>query len=339
MSDRVTQVRFAQEANGIPTAENWQFTHDPIPQPEEGEISVKMHFLSVDPAMKGWITNKRSYIRPVKIGEVMRGFGVAEVTASRSDYYQVGDFCTGFTGIQTHGTFNSRHLRKVDANVAPMSSLMGGLGMPGFTAYFGLLDVGQPQAGETVVVSSAAGAVGHIVCQIAKLKGCRVVAIAGGPEKCRYLSKDLGVDAVIDYRNEEIVGALKKAAPNGIDVYFDGVGGDMLDAVLMQINRLARIVLCGAISQYENLMKPEGPGNYFQLITQSGRMQGFTMRDYMHRISEAFVDLLTWQNEGKIEFREHIIHGIDQFPRAVEMIFQGENQGKLMLQLISEPEA
>lgn len=333
MSEQVTQVRFAKEAEGLPTAETWQFTHDEIPAPQEGEIFVKIHYVSVDPAMKGWISKKKSYIEPVELGEVMRGFGVAEVIESRSDFYQVGDFCTGFTGIQTHATVNSRMLRKIDTQLAPLSRFMGGLGMPGFTAYFGLLDIGKPQEGETVVVSSAAGAVGHVVCQIAKLKGCRVVGIAGGPEKCAYLRDELKLDEVIDYKEGNIYGQLKQACPNGLDVYFDAVGGDMLDAALALVNRHARIIICGAISQYENIEKPFGPANYMSLLTQSCLMQGFTMRDYMHRIKEAFVDLLTWEHEGKIVFREHILEGIERFPEAVEMVFQGKNHGKLMIKI------
>ena len=334
MTNPITQVRFAKEAVGLPTADTWQFTHDALIPPQEGEISVKMHYVSVDPAMKGWISKKKSYIEPVELGEVMRGFGVAEVIKSRSDYYQVGDFCTGFTGIQTHGTFDSRALRKIDPSFAPLTRFMGGLGMPGFTAYFGLLDIGKPKEGETVVVSSAAGAVGHVVCQIAKLKGCRVVGIAGGPEKCAYLKDDLNVDAVIDYKLGDIAGQLKAAAPEGIDVFFDAVGGETLDAVLMQMNRHARIVICGAITQYENIENPIGPGNYVQLLTQSCLMQGFTMRDYMHRSKEAFVDLLTWEHEGKIQFREHIVQGIEMFPEAVQMVYQGKNHGKLMIKLV-----
>jgi len=336
MSHNITQVRFAKPAEAIPTADTWAFTHDALPELQDGDIAVKMHYLSVDPAMKGWISTKRSYIDPVAQGAVMRGFGVGEVTESRSDYYQVGDFCTGFTGICTHGVYNSRALRKVDVSHAPVSSLMSGLGMPGFTAYFGLLDIGKPQAGETVVVSSAAGAVGHVVCQIAKLKGCRVVAIAGGPDKCRYLKEELGVDAVIDYRSEDMDAALKAAAPEGIDVFFDGVGGDILDAVLMQVNRHARLVICGAISQYGDMHKQVGPANYMQLIAQSATMQGFTMRDYMHRAKEAFVDLLTWQSQGKLQFNEHILEGVERFPEAVQMVFKGENHGKLMIKVIAD---
>ena len=334
MTNPITQVRFAKDAVGLPTADTWQFTHDALIPPQEGEISVKMHYVSVDPAMKGWISKKKSYIEPVELGEVMRGFGVAEVIESRSDYHQVGDFCTGFTGIQTHGTFDSRALKKIEPSFGPLTRFMGGLGMPGFTAYFGLLDIGKPKEGETVVVSSAAGAVGHVVCQIAKLKGCSVVGIAGGPEKCAYLKDDLNVDAVIDYKLGDIAGQLKAAAPEGIDVFFDAVGGETLDAVLMQMNRHARIVICGAISQYENIENPIGPGNYVQLLTQSCLMQGFTMRDYMHRSKEAFVDLLTWEHEGKIQFREHIVQGIEMFPEAVQMVYQGKNHGKLIIKLV-----
>ena len=334
MTNPITQVRFAKDAVGLPTADTWQFTHDALIPPQEGEISVKMHYVSVDPAMKGWISKKKSYIEPVELGEVMRGFGVAEVIESRSDYHQVGDFCTGFTGIQTHGTFDSRALRKINPSFAPLTRFMGGLGMPGFTAYFGLMDIGKPKEGETVVVSSAAGAVGHVVCQIAKLRGCRVVGIAGGPDKCAYLKDDLNVDAVIDYKLGDIAGQLKAAAPEGIDVFFDAVGGETLDAVLMQMNRHARIVICGAITQYENIENPIGPGNYVQLLTQSCLMQGFTMRDYMHRSKEAFVDLLTWEHEGKIQFREHIVQGIEMFPEAVQMVYQGKNHGKLIIKLV-----
>ena len=334
MTNPITQVRFAKDAVGLPTADTWQFTHDALIPPQEGEISVKMHYVSVDPAMKGWISKKKSYIEPVELGEVMRGFGVAEVIESRSDYHQVGDFCTGFTGIQTHGTFDSRALRKINPSFAPLTRFMGGLGMPGFTAYFGLMDIGKPKEGETVVVSSAAGAVGHVVCQIAKLKGCRVVGIAGGPDKCAYLKDDLNVDAVIDYKLGDIAGELKAAAPEGIDVFFDAVGGETLDAVLMQMNRHARIVICGAITQYENIENPIGPGDYVQLLSQSCLMQGFTMRDYMHRSKEAFVDLLTWEHEGKIQFREHIVQGIEMFPEAVQMVYQGKNHGKLIIKLV-----
>ncbi|NKI16726.1 NADP-dependent oxidoreductase [Spongiibacter sp. KMU-166] len=333
MTTQPTQVRFNKPAEGIPGNNTWTITHDPIADPREGEIAIKLHYLSIDPAIKGWITDKKSYIEAVKPGDVMRGFGVAEVIASESDYFSVGDFCTGFTGIQTHATMDSRQLRKIDPQLAPLSRFMGGLGMPGFTAYFGLLDIGKPAPGETVVVSSAAGAVGHIVAQIAKLKGCRVVGIAGGEAKCAYLRDELKLDAVIDYREGNLPEALAVAAPEGVDVYFDGVGGETLDAVLMVANRHARIIACGAVSQYANLEAPQGLGNYMLVITQSLMIKGFTMRDYMHRIKEAFIDLLTWEHEGKVVFREHILNGIECYPEAVKMIYSGKNNGKLMIKV------
>ncbi len=333
MTMQATQIRFARPAEGVPDNDTWDITHDPVAEPQDGEITIKLHYLSIDPAIKGWITDKKSYIEAVKPGDVMRGFGVAEVIASRSDYFKVGDLCTGFTGIQTHATMDSRQLRKIDPNLAPLSRFMGGLGMPGFTAYFGLLDIGNPQLGETVVVSSAAGAVGHVVAQIAKLKGCRVVGIAGGPEKCAYLRDDLKLDAVIDYREGNLLEALSEAAPKGVDVYFDGVGGETLDAVLMIANRHARIIACGAVSTYTKMDAAQSLKNYMLVITQSLMIKGFTMRDYMHRIKEAFVDLLTWEHEGKIVFREHILEGIESYPEAVKMIFAGKNNGKLMIKL------
>ena len=333
MTIATTQVRFVKECDGIPDQSTWQFSEESLLPPDDKEVNIKLHYLSIDPAMKGWITRKRSYIEPVALGDVMRGFGVAEVLESRSKFFKPGDFCTGFTGIRTHGTLNQRHLRKIDPELAPLNHYMSGLGMPGYTAYFGLLDIGKPQEGETVVVSAASGAVGHIVCQIAKLKGCRVIGIAGGPEKCAYLRNELGVDGVIDYKTEDLQTALKVHAPDGIDVYFDGVGGETLDSVLTQINRHARLVICGAISQYGDMHNMKGPGNYMQLIAQSGTMQGFTMRDYMARIPEAFMAIYQWHQAGKIQFHEHILEGIEQFPEAVQMVFNGKNHGKLMIKV------
>ena len=205
--------------------------------------------------------------------------------------------------------------------------------MTGYTAYFGLLEVGRPRAGETVVVSAAAGAVGSIACQIAKIQGCRVVAIAGGQDKCRFLREELGVDAAVDYKAEDVGAALDAAAPAGIDVYFDNVGGDILDAVLARINRHGRIAVCGGISQYGDMDNVRGPANYLQLIAQSAVMQGFTMRDYLKRIPEALVQLLTWQAGGQLKFREHVLDGIESFPDAFAMLFRGENHGKLLIRV------
>jgi NADPH-dependent curcumin reductase CurA len=270
---------------------------------------------------------------PVQPGEVMRAFGVGAVVSTNAPGFKPGDVVTGFTGVQTVGLVDAQMVRKIDLRFASARHYLSGLGMTGYTAYFGLLDVGQPKSGQTVVVSAAAGAVGSIVCQIAKLKGCRVVGIAGGAEKARYLKEVLGLDAAIDYKAGPVAQALKAATPEGIDLYFDNVGGDILDAVLMRINRHARIVVCGGISQYADIEHARGPANYLQLVAQSATMQGFTMRDYMQRIPEAFVALAGWHAQGEIQFREHVLQGIESFPLAFDMLFSGANQGKLLIQL------
>jgi len=331
--DAVTQVRFATPPAGVPDDDTWRFTHNPTPEPAEGEVTLRVEYLSIDPAMRGWITPKKSYIAPVARDEVMRAFGVGRVIASRFDGLQVGDYAFGFTGAQSEATLNGRMLRPIDPDFAPIPKQMGGLGMTGFTAYFGLLDIGRPEEGETVVVSAAAGAVGSVAVQIAKLRGCRVIGVAGGSHKCAYLSDELGVDVAVDYKGQPVAKALAAAAPSGVDVYFDNVGGEVLDATLMLLNRHARIVLCGGISQYTNPDGMQGPSNYLQILTQSATMKGFTMRDYLHRIPEAMRDLSTWMKEGKIVTREHILEGIERFPDAVKMIFAGQNDGKLLIKL------
>lgn len=328
-----TQYRLHAYPESVVTADTWRVTHDPLPELAPGQIRVRLKHLSLDPGMRGWITPKRSYMPPVRPGEVMRAFGVGEVTASASDFFQPGDHVTGFTGIQTEAVLDGRHMRKIDLAFAPARSYLTSAGMTAFTAYFGLLDVGKPKAGETVVVSAAAGAVGSIVCQIAKHQGCRVIGIAGGAAKCAYLTETLGLDAAIDYKAGPVDAALRQAAPGGVDLYFDNVGGDILDAVLMQINYRARVVVCGGISQYLDMGQVRGPANYLQIIAQSATLQGFTMRDYLDRIPEAFVALLTWHSNGKLKVREHVLQGIDAFPAGLQMLFAGDNHGKLVIDL------
>ena len=330
------QFRLREYPVNAVNSNTWQLTSDAPEEPLAGQLLVRNRWLSVDPGMRGWITPKRSYMPPVQPGEVMRAFGVAEVVHSNAENFKSGDVVTGFTGVQTLGLVDAAMVRKVDLRYASEQQYLSGLGMTGYTAYFGLLDVGKPQAGQTVVVSAAAGAVGSIVCQIAKIKGCKVVGIAGGEEKTQYLKDTLGLDAVIDYKAGPIASALKAAAPQGIDVYFDNVGGDILDAVLLQINRHARIVVCGGISQYLDIEQVRGPANYLQLIAQSGTMQGFTMRDYMSRVPEAFMALAGWNAKGEVKFRDHVLQGIESFPQAFDMLFSGANQGKLLIQLPSE---
>ena len=330
------QFRLREYPLNAVNSDTWQMTSDEPTDPLAGQLLVRNRWLSVDPGMRGWITPKRSYMPPVRPGEVMRAFGVAEVVHSNAEGFKPGDVVTGFTGVQTLGLVNAQMVRKVDLRYASAQQYLSGLGMTGYTAYFGLLDVGKPQSGQTVVVSAAAGAVGSVVCQIAKIKGCRVVGIAGGKEKTHYLKETLGLDAVIDYKAGAVGDALQAAAPQGIDVYFDNVGGDILDAVLMQINHHARIVVCGGISQYIDSEQVRGPANYLQLIAQSATMQGFTMRDYMNRVPEAFMALAGWQAKGEVRFREHVLQGIESFPQAFDMLFSGANQGKLLIQLPSE---
>lgn len=311
----------------------WRASADPTPPPVAGEVVVRIAYVSVDPGMRGWITPKRSYMPPVQPGEVMRAFGIGEVIESAADGLAAGDWVTGFTGVQSVATLPAAMLRKVDVSQIAPQLYLSGLGMTGYTAYFGMTDIGQPAAGQTVVVSAAAGAVGSVAAQVARLRGARAIGIAGGAEKCAYLLGALRLDDAIDYRAGDIAAQLAAAAPGGIDVYFDNVGGEILDAVLGQINRHARVVLCGGISQYGDMDSVTGPANYLQLIAQSATMRGFTMRDYLHRIPEAFMALAGWHAAGEIVFREHVLEGLDRFPEAFAMLFSGANQGKLLIKV------
>ncbi len=328
-----TQIRMSDYPGTRPPREVWKTTHDPLRGLEDGDIAVRLEWISVDPGMRGWITNKRSYMPPVKPGGVMRAFGVGEVIETCSERFSVGDYITGFTGVRTHGVFRGRDVRKIDTSIAPAHSYLSGLGMTGYTAYFGMTDIGKPREGETVVVSAASGAVGSVAAQIAKSKGARVIGIAGGPEKCRYLTEGLGLDIAIDYKQGDIASALKDAAPNGVDLYFDNVGGPVLETVLGQMNYQGRIVICGGISQYGDFGNAPGPANYMTIVTHSLTVQGFTMRDYMDRIPEAFMYLLQGHSDGSLKFREHIVEGIENFPDAFDMIFEGRNNGKLLLKV------
>jgi NADPH-dependent curcumin reductase CurA len=327
------QVRLAQYVEGVPGDDAWTVTHDPTPDPADGEVEIDVQFVSVDPGMKGWSTPIRSYIAPVEPGEVMRAFGIGPVVRSASKHFAVGDVVTGFTGVQSRAVVGQGWLRPVDVGIAPPELHLSVLGMTGFTGYFGMLDIGRPRAGQTVVVSAASGAVGSVAAQIAKREGARVMGIAGGPEKCAYLTDDLGLDGAIDYKAGPVADRLKAETPDGIDVYFDNVGGEILDAALMRINQGARIVLCGGISQYADMAEASGPDNYLQLISKSGTMRGFTMMDYMHRIPEAFADLSSWVADGSLHHRQHIIDGLENFPEAFRMLFRGDNVGKLLLRV------
>ncbi|MHB8572983.1 MAG: NADP-dependent oxidoreductase [Candidatus Dormibacteria bacterium] len=327
------QVRLAARPTGVPTPDVWSFTQEPVPEPADGQALVRVHYVSLDPAMRGWMNEARSYAPPVGIGEVMRAGAVGEVVASRTPELSQGDFVTGMFGVQQYAVTGAAGAMKVDPSLAPLPTYLGTLGMPGLTAYFGLLEVGQMQAGDTVVISAAAGAVGSVAGQIAKAHGCRVVGIAGGPEKCTYLVSELGFDSAIDYRNENVAQALREHCPDRINVYFDNVGGEILDAALTRLARGARIVICGAISQYNNTTPAPGPANYMALLVDRATMRGFLVFDYMDRYGEAITKMAGWYREGKLRSREDVVDGIDNFPDALLRLFRGDNRGKQVLKV------
>ena len=327
------QFRLAARPVGMPKRSDWTYAEEHIREPGEGEFLVKILYISLDPAMRGWMNESRSYIPPVGIGEVMRAGAVGRVMASKNPAFAPGDYVYGGFGVQEYAISNGKGITKVDSRVAPLPVFLGTLGMPGMTAYFGLLDTGQPKSGETVVVSGAAGAVGMVVGQIAKIKGCRVVGIAGGPEKCKYITKDLNFDAAIDYKSEDLKKALQNNCPKGVDVYFDNVGGEILDAVLTQLARGARIVICGAISQYNNTTPIKGPSNYLSLLVNRATMKGMLVLDYAERYGEAAREMAGWMKAGKLKSREDVVEGFETFPETLLKLFKGENSGKLVLKV------
>ncbi|MFD7445960.1 NADP-dependent oxidoreductase [Streptomyces sp. NPDC059909] len=334
MSATNRQIRLAARPSGVVRPEDWEHHTAPVEEPGPGRFAGRTRVISLDPAMRGWLDDRPSYLPPVGIGEVMRAGSVVEVTASNHPGFQPGDHVVGTFGVQEHVVSDGKGALKIDTSLAPPSTYLGALGMPGMTAYFGLLDVGALKEGETVVVSGAAGAVGTMVGQIAKVKGCRVVGIAGGPEKCTLLTDELGFDAAIDYRADDVKHALRKLTPDGIDVYFDNVGGDILDAALTRLAMHARVVICGAISQYNNATPVNGPSNYLSLLVRRARMEGFVVFDYAKRYAEAAQEIAGWIGAGHIKVKEHVVKGtVDDFPETLQMLFRGDNVGKLVLEL------
>jgi NADPH-dependent curcumin reductase CurA len=328
------QVRLAARPSGLPKRSDWQFTEEAVPEPGEGQLVVAVSHISLDPAMRGWMNEGKSYIRPVAIGEVMRAGGGGKVVASRHPGFAVGDTVTGGFGVQQYALSDGKGVVKVDTRRVPLPVYLGTLGMPGMTAYFGLLEVGKPKEGETVVVSGAAGAVGMVVGQIARIMGCRVVGIAGGAEKCKYLTSELAFDAAIDYKHQDVKAALKEHCPKGIDVYFDNVGGEILDACLARLAMHARIVICGAISQYNATGGMTGPANYMSLLVNRASMTGMVVFDYADRYAEAAREMAGWIAAGRLKTKEDVVKGgIDAFPETLLRLFSGENFGKLVLEV------
>ena len=327
------QIRLAARPVGMPKHSDWSYVEEPIREPKDNELLIKVEYISLDPAMRGWVSDRKSYVPPVKIGEVMRALALGRVVTSKNRKFEPGDCVSGMLGAQEYTISDGNGLMKVDPHLAPLPKHLSVLGMPGMTAYFGLLETGQPKAGETVVVSAAAGAVGAVVGQIAKIKGCRVVGIAGGEEKCQYIVNEVGLDASIDYKAEEIYPALQRQCPNGIDVYFDNVGGEILDTVLANIARGSRIVICGAISQYNNTTAIRGPSNYLSLLVNRASMKGMLVTDYFARYPDAVREMARWMAEGKLKSREHIVDGLENFPETLLMLFTGQNFGKLEIKV------
>jgi NADPH-dependent curcumin reductase CurA len=327
------QILLISRPTGMPTTENFKIVDADVPRPQDGEVLVRTLYLSVDPYMRARMNDRKSYVEPFAFGEVVSGGGIAEVIESRSAAFQPGDIVTGMLGWQIHSVAKESEVRRIDPNLAPVTTALGVLGMPGLTAYFGLLDIGQPKEGETVVVSGAAGAVGTVVCQIAKIKGCRAVGIAGSDDKNQYLEHELWVDETINYKTADVKQALRDACPNGVDVYFDNVGGEVSDAVIPLINKGARIIICGQVSLY-NLEHPDvGPRLQPYLLVNSALMKGFIITDYAARFGEGVSQLGQWLAQGKLKYAENIIEGFENTPRAFLGLFAGENLGKQLVKL------
>ena len=316
---------------GLVDESNFEFIEEKLPDLKDGEILIQNEYLSVDPTQRMWLTDMPGYLPPIQIDEVIRSSGMGRVIQSKSDKFDEGDLINGLVGWQTHLISDGKGFTKVP-EVLPIPTMINVLGLTGITAYYGLLDVGQPKEGDTVVVSGAAGATGSVVAQIAKIKGCNVIGIAGGEEKCAWL-EECGLDHVIDYKATKATKEVGRIAKNGIDIYFDNVGGPLLEAVLFKINLNARIVICGAISNYASTDMPVGPRNLSSLIVNRARMEGFLVLDYLHRSDEAIQKLSKWLMDGKIKHREDIQEGIENCPSTLNRLFTGQNIGKQILKI------
>jgi len=330
------QVRLKSRPAGEPTTGHFDVVDAPMPVAGDGEVLRRTIYLSLDPYMRGRMSDAASYATPVRIGDVMGGHTVSEVVESRTPDFRKGDFVVGYDGWQAYGVSNGRELRRLDPKIAPISTAIGVLGMPGMTAFVGLMDIGQPRPGETVVVSAASGAVGAVVGQLAKVKGCRAVGIAGSAEKCRYVVDELGFDACINYKTDDLVPALKAACPGGVDIYFENVGGAVFAAILRVINKGARIPLCGVISEYNATGNPAGP-NLRPLLVQRAMIKGFIVSDHNDRAPAFLQEVGPLVVSGRLKFREDIVDGLDNAPTAFIGLLAGKNFGKLMIRVSPDP--
>lgn len=331
------QIVLAARPQGLPQESDFRLVESDAPTPAESQFLVKTHYLSVDPYMRGRMSEGESYAEPVGLGEVMVGGAVGTVVESRHPRFQPGEVVVGYWGWQEYARSDGEGVYPFDTSLAPMSTALGVLGMPGMTAYFGLLEIGQPQAGETVFVSGAAGAVGSLVGQIAKIQGCRAVGSAGSRAKVDHLVKELGFDAAFNYKEtDDYAAKLQEVCPRGIDVYYDNVGGPMTDAVFTRINTRARIVVCGQIDQYNAEKPPQGPRILWHLIVKRARAEGFLIFDFAERFPAAQQQMAQWLNSGKIQYRETVVDGLENAPRAFIGLFHGENLGKQLVRVAAE---
>jgi NADPH-dependent curcumin reductase CurA len=330
------QILLRRRPVGIPVADDFEIVDAPLPPVSDGEVLRRTIYLSLDPYMRGRMSDAPSYAAPVGLGQVMVGRTVAQVIESKHPDFRPGDFLAANDGWQSHGVSDGKSVQKLDPNIAPISTALGLMGMPGLTAYVGLLDIGQPKRGETVVVSAAAGAVGSAVGQIARIKGCRAVGVAGSQEKCDYVVRELGFDACVSHRAEDLTGALRAACPNGIDVYFDNVGGAVLKAVFRLMNQNARIPLCGTIADYNQAELPPGP-NLRPLLVKRALIKGFIISDHGDRLPAFLRDCGAWFREGKLKYREDIVDGLENAPAAILKLFEGRNFGKLLVRVSPDP--
>src|SRR6059036_3510438 len=326
------QVLLRSRPTGEPRVSDFELVESPVPAPGEGELLCRTIYLSLDPYMRGRMNDVKSYAQPVELGKPMVGGAVSEVIASNHTAFPTGSFVVGPTGWQAYALSRGAGMRKLDPKAAPLSTALGVLGMPAMTAYVGLLDIGQPKPGETVVVSAAAGAVGSVVGQLAKIRGCRAVGIASSRDKCEYVLKELDFDACVSYRVPDLAAVLRDACPNGIDIYFDNVGGDVLKAVLRVVNPFARIPLCGIISQYNATELPPGP-NLAPVLVNRVTIRGFIVSDHADRMPQFLADCSRWLREGKLKYREDIVEGLENAPEAFIGLLRGRNLGKMLVKV------